>query len=166
MLRSPKFPHDTARLASLLDLLPIPESPLHSLNIGCGRALEYSLMAARWGNWLHIGLDFNQEELREAPLTRVRGDGAFPPFPPQSFAFILVRHPDVIRRREKWRAVFPRLPELLVSGGVLALTAYSLFEYDFARDALPLHLLPISMGDLAPIDMVGRDRYVLAAIKS
>lgn len=160
------FLTQNSRLAALLNGLPIPAHPPRTLNIGCGTLSEGEQLAATYPNRLHIGLDFDGQALRQAPpaFARIQADARYMPLRGE-FALILVRHPDVIRRRENWTHILTRLPKFLAADGVLLVTVYALMELDFVRHVLPDTPLSLGYGRLPPPDLIGRDRFFYAVTR-
>ena len=150
------------RFASILRDLPIPPAPARTLTLGCGAFPSYGMLYERWSHWLHIGLDYDLDELRFAPLAPlVHADAGHLPFG-RSFALILVRHPDIARHREAWAVIMEGCSRVLAKGGLLVVTTYDLDEMDFARRHIALQRYPIDEGAFEPTDLSGQDRYVLA----
>jgi SAM-dependent methyltransferase len=78
------------------------------------------------------------------------------------FDLIVVRHPDVARLPDRWRAVCAALPGRLTRQGVVLITTYTPDEQAWMQTALRRHgLLPQPVSpDLAPVDLAGHDRFV------
>lgn len=152
-----------ARLESLLARLPVPPAPPRSLSIGCGSFAEYSLLANRWGAWLHVGLDWDRTALGEAQheAGRLNANALHLPFACR-FALILIRHPDVARYPQQWGAILGDVPRWLVQNGVLLITTFTAAELSFAQVYCSLPRLALAELSLAPPNLVSHDRFFLA----
>jgi SAM-dependent methyltransferase len=172
-------PEVLPRLRSVIDRLPIARLPPRLLNVGCGAFPSAGVLRAALPGWTMTGVDLDRQALRTAAIRRTaarqRSDADQPPgrlhlvqadaaaLPLQRsarFGLVLVRHPDVFRRRA-WAEIIPRLPERLVPGGLLVIMVYAPEEVRLIR-ALPLSRdFPLDEDDLSPPDLAGRDRFVL-----
>jgi hypothetical protein len=153
------------RLASIIQVLPVPDHIPYTLNIGCGEFSESNLFQQMWSGWLHIGIDLDHDALRQSPPTiaRIQSNAKQLPFPLGfRFGFILIRHPDIARSGESWSVIFHTIPAYLAQGGILLLTFYTLDEYDFAAHRINLERMSIKPQLLAPLGLVGRDKHILA----
>ncbi|MBZ0308017.1 MAG: hypothetical protein K8I82_18260, partial [Anaerolineae bacterium] len=80
-----------------------------------------------------------------------------------TFGLILIRHPDVNKYPDRWKTIFETLPAYL--NGVLLVTTYTLDELCFVKNQLQLPPVPFAEAPLAPVDLVGRDRYYIGSCK-
>ncbi len=160
------------RLRSVIERLPLAGLPPRLLNVGCGAFPSAGELRAALPGWALVGVDLDGKALQSAATQRtaqqanglhlVQADAAALPLARLArFGLVLVRHPDVFRRRA-WAEIIPRLPARLAPGGMLVIMVYAPEEVRLIR-ALPLPPdFPLDEADLAPSDLVGRDRFVLA----
>lgn len=161
----PAPPQHAARLGSAVAHLALAGVPPRGLEIGCGAYPAAAELAGLLPGWRWIALDLDEAALRRAPrepAALVRADAERLPLAHRArFGLILVRHPDVLRRRA-WARLLPRLAERLAPGGVLLITLFGPVEAH-AVGALPLPPAhPLDERALAPVGHDGRDRVVLA----
>ena len=154
------------RFASILAGLRPPSYPARSLELGCGPFATHSILQARFPGWLHAGLEIDADELRPARSRPViLADAQRLPFC-AAFALILIRHPDVALHPDGWSAVLAGCPRVLVDGGILVATTYSLEEREFVRRRVALERCVVDETALAPVNLAGEDRCVLAYVKA
>lgn len=155
-----------ARLASILAGLPRPSpNPTekgYMLSLGCGQFLERRLLLDYWPQGLPIGLDRRASDLLRGSTGIVQADALNLPFPAACFGLILIRHPDLHRHSPTWREALKAIPYYLKGGGLLLITTYTLDEHAFVRQVLPYPRLSLPESQLAPPDLIGRDRYPAA----
>jgi len=149
-----------SRFASILSQLSIPAYPRRSLSVGCGAFLEYGDLGAFRPDWLHLGLDQDRVVLRKR-LPVIVAEAPYFPFA-CLFALVIVRHPELDKTPENWRIIFDHLPPLIAPGGFLLITTYTYAEYQVVIDYISRPAYPLDLVALAPPDLVGSDRYVLA----
>jgi SAM-dependent methyltransferase len=156
----------TQRLAKVLQNLPIPPSPQRTLNIGCGEFHEAEFFCQHWAGWLHIGLDWDYLALDNASpaVGRIQANALYLPFA-CDFSLILIRHPNIPHHPDNWSRILQNIPARLAPRGILLVTAYHLDERDFIHRHVSLPTQSIGPHDLAPLDLVGRDRYLLAYVQ-
>ncbi|NDJ77328.1 MAG: class I SAM-dependent methyltransferase [Chloroflexi bacterium] len=162
------FAPELPRLRSVLEQLPGANLPPRLLNVGCGAYLcARTLHGARPG-WARYGLDWRAAALREAherepDLRLVQADAReLPGLLHTRFGLVLARHPDLYRQRAAWAVILPALLDLLAPGGVLLVTVYGAEEIELLDTwALPPGP-PLDHTLLAPVDLAGQDRFVLA----
>jgi hypothetical protein len=146
------------RLQSLVIQLPLAELPPRLLEVGCGDD------PVSVPGWTCYGLDLDGAALRRARHPRlIQADARhLPELLHTHFGMILIRHPDLFRHRAAWGDVIPRLPALLVPGGLLLITVYAPEEVEivWALDLPPIY--PLDPGSLVPCDLAGHDRFALA----
>lgn len=154
----------TKRFASLLRALP-PLPIERILDLGCGDAKGAIMLAARYPGATIYGIDYDLSALRCVPpcVQPVLADVRQLPFNAR-FGLIVIRHPDVFRSAAAWKQALQSALELLVAGGVLIVTCYSIAEADRLRAWLAVLLLqPIRLStDLAAVDQTGQDRFAFA----
>ena len=160
-------PETLARLRSLLAQLPLDSLPPRALEVGCGAYPAARVLAEVLPGWVLYGIDCDGEALRharqEAPSLRLLQADALqlPGLLCARFGLILVRHPDLYRHLDTWRAIIGGLPSLLPPRGVLVITLYTPEEVDAIHlPGLP-PLFPLDENALAPVDLDGRDRFVV-----
>ncbi len=149
-----------ARLISLIQQLPLRPQPPRLLSIGCGAFVEAGALQTLFPDWAVIGLDIMR--LKKNAVWKVQADAVHLPFA-CTFGLILIRHPDVNKYPERWKTIFETLPAYL--HGVLLVTTYTLDELSFVKTHLPLTHISLSEAPLAPVDLVGRDRYYIGTCK-
>lgn len=174
------------RLHSIMIQLPLDGLPPRVLEVGCGADPAASVLPG----WTFYGVDLDGEALRRARadleptiapgiggnldgealrracragLRLVQADARrLPDLLHTRFGTVLLRHPDLIRRRAAWGEAIPRLPALLPPGGLLLITLYAPEEVEIvqALDLPPAY--PLDAGSLVPCDLAGHDRFALA----
>lgn len=156
------------RLRSVFDQLPLDGLPRRLLNVGCGDYPSLPIVTDTLPAWTSLGLDLDLPALRRAArrLPRppvVQADAARLPFARNaSFGLIMVRHPDVFRRRTAWSRLLPTLAGRLAPNGLLVITVFTGGEVALIRRLpLPPHLA-LNETALASPDVAGHDRFVLA----
>lgn len=149
--------NSNARLVSIIRRLPISQQSPRLLNIGCGAFVEAPALRKLLPGWAVIGLDIVRLKKNSAWL--IQADAVHLPFACK-FGLILVRHPDVNKYPERWKTIFENLPAYL--DGVLLVTAYTFDEIEFVRNHLDLPPISVSEPPLAPVDLVGRDKYYVS----
>ena len=161
-----------SRFASVLRQLPLLVAP-SILDLGCGTARCALAIQERWPDVTPIGLDCDQAALRHGPnaFAPVQADLRALPLHAGQFGLILIRHPDVDRAPESWRAAIQVTPALLCVGGILLVTCYSLAELDqikhwladaTAKLSVSAQSLGFAVERFTPPDGVGHDRYPAA----
>jgi SAM-dependent methyltransferase len=156
----------SARLRSALAQSPRAGLPPRLLNVGCGAYHSAAALREERPGWARYGVDLDGAALRHAhdqtpDLRLVQADArCLPALLHTSFGLVLVRHPDLYQCRAAWNQVIPALPALLAPGGVLLIALYMPEEVDIIR---ALDLPPAyPLNGLAPVDLAGHDRYLLA----
>jgi trans-aconitate methyltransferase len=136
------------------------------LDVGCGEYPSAETLRDRLPEWALYGIDLDRDALRRArthfpDLRLVQADARhLPALLHTTFGLILVRHPDLFRRRAAWSRIIPTLPDLIAPGGALLITLYAPEEVELIR---ALRLPPVyALNGLASADFAGHDRYVLA----
>ena len=156
------------RLRSVLLQLPTPRDARRILNVGCGAyPCARTLHGARPG-WVRWGVDWDGDALRRARqadpgLRLVQADARHGPGVLRTtFGLVVVRHPDLFRHRAAWERIMATLPDLLAPGGALLITLYAPEEVALVQDVERLPVWPVDEGRLAPVDLAGHDRFVVA----
>ena len=168
---------DLARLAAALAALTAGmPPPRRILDVGCGTFASADVLRARFPAALVCGLDRDGDVLQFAPPWPgpagcvIVADGAWLPFAPTpGFDLILVRHPDVDRRREGWQRVGVALAACLAAEGRIVVSCYSPHEADVLRAVLlrvGLEMLPLDQKILPPANLAGQDRVVLGLARA
>ncbi len=168
-MAAPDAGNGWARLRSVLRLLPAERLPPRLLNVGCGPFPAARTLHGARADWTLWGLDRDGHALRIArrahsdlPLVLVRADArTLPGLLRGTFGLVIIRHPDLHRRRA-WQAILPRLGELVAPGGALLVTLYAAAEADLLPTRTLPSLLPLDEAALAPVALDGWDRYVFA----
>jgi trans-aconitate methyltransferase len=156
----------SARLRSALTQIPLAGLPPRLLNVGCGAYHSAGVLREVLPGWRRYGVDLDGEALRCArdhtpDLRLVQADArSLPALLRTLFGLILVRHPDLYQCRAAWNQIIPALPALLPPGGALLVALYTPEEVDIIRALAPLPAYPLN--GLAPVDLAGHDRYLLA----
>ena len=147
------------RIESILAELPCPQLVLE---LGCGSddaAAQYFSRACPRTRW--IGIDRDVTRLASLPHWVVQADIRRLPLWAQA-DLVVIRHPDIDRRPVDWQAALAVVPHLLVKGGLLLITTYSLHEYETIGKwvgKLPFQPRKLEEMSLAAADLVGRDRF-------
>lgn len=154
------------RLRSVIAQLPCVGLPPRVLNVGCGSFPSAGELRAALPGWTLYGVDIDGAALcrayRANGVRLIQADATALPLALQvRFGLVLVRHPDVFRRRA-WAEIIPRLPALLAPGGLLLIMVYAPEEVRLIRSLPLLPDYPLDEDNLAAADLVGRDRFVLA----
>lgn len=150
------------RFRSLLRQIPRAHS---LLDLGCADGREALIYREIFGGIQIIGVDLDAGLLRKASGHKLHcclASVAALPFP-AVFDLVVVRHPDVDRGRQDWQPFFAAAGRLLISGGILLVTAYHAPEIDQIRQWVRANtcLTPFPLAQLAPPGLDGRDRYAL-----
>ncbi len=151
-----------ARLSSALARLPLDDLPPRVLDVGCGAYPAAQTLCTALPGWTLYGTDIDGDALRRArrpDLHLFQADARDLPLR-ALFGVVMVRHPDLYRSFSTWAHIMPSLPAYLAPGGVLLITLYAPEEVELVR---ALSLPPsYPLNALAPADLAGHDRYVLA----
>ncbi len=149
-----------ARFESLLAAIPI--QPQITLNAGCGLYLEAASVRARWPDALHLGVDVALDDLHQVKPGVARIQAKLEYLPLRCCTqVVLVRHPDIIRRRAGWAHFFQHLPSLVSQGGYLLVTTYSPLELETLTQLVNLPRHPLTESQLASVNLAGQDKYPL-----
>lgn len=150
--------NNNARLESILHQLKIPSTATpRLLNIGCGAFVESALLREFFPAWTMIGLDIIR--LKKKSVWQVQADAVHLPFA-CTFGLILIRHPDVNKYPERWKAVLENLPHFL--DGILLVTTYTFDELSFVRGCTHLPQTLISEQSLSAVPFAGEDKFFVA----
>lgn len=156
----------SARLRSALIQIPLDGLSPRLLDVGCGAYPAADTLRGTLPGWTLYGVDVDVDALRRARLRApdlhlIQADArGLPALLRATFGLILVRHPDLYRNRAAWSRIIPALPVLLGPGGVLLVALFAPEEVDIIR---ALDLPPaFPLDGLAPVDLAGQDRYLLA----
>jgi trans-aconitate methyltransferase len=156
----------SARLRSALAQIPLAGLPPRLLNVGCGAYHSAEALREALPGWAHYGVDLDGEALRRArhqtpDLRLVQADARrLPALLRTSFGLILIQHPDLYQCRAAWNQIIPALPALLAPGGALLIALYASEEVDIIRTLALPPAYPLN--GLAPVDLAGHDRFLLA----
>lgn len=143
---------DNPRLAALLRQLRLPAIG-RSLSIGAGFYQEAPLLTQIFPNWHHYAIDINHY-----PTLTVVADGQFLPFAPSTFDFILIRHPDVETKANRWRIIFESALSYVTPNGGMMITCYTYMEAQLIQTwTAPDQVFGLDV--LPPPDLVGHDCY-------
>ncbi len=158
---------DLDRFASILRALtPLPMPRI--LDLGCGDGRCAGALKAYFPDAAIYGVDHDLAALRNMRIgiQAVLADVRALPFASR-FGLIVIRHPNVDRAFVAWQQALSKVETRLAEGGILLITCYSAPEAERLRGWLPpLTALPIATAVLAPIDLVGHDRYVFLLKKA
>lgn len=150
--------NNNTRLLGLIKQLPIDaHTTPRLLNIGCGAFVEAPALEQMLPHWTIIGLDI--VPLKQKPVVQIQADGLRLPFNCE-FGLILIRHPDVAKYPERWKAIFENLSPYL--NGALLITTYTIDEADFVRRRVKLPRLMLYESKLSPVNLAGQDKFFAA----
>jgi len=116
--------------------------------------------------WTFYGIDIDGSALQRARATfpaqhLIQADArSLPGLLHTRFGLILLRHPDLYRHRAAWMRIIPTLPALLAPGAALLIALYAPEEADLIRKLTLPPAYPLN--GLAPVNLAGQDRYLLA----
>ncbi len=152
----------SARILSIIEQLSgLLPAPCRVLELGCG---DCPVIHEKFIP-VHVELDLDSLHLARQSFPSaalIQADIRCLPFSVR-FGLVVARHPDVDRHCRDWEHTFRTSGGLLVQHGILLVTAYGLPEIELIAGWLsPLAHIPLDMAQLAPPDLAGRDRFVIA----
>ncbi|MBN2470406.1 MAG: hypothetical protein JXN59_06760 [Anaerolineae bacterium] len=159
----------TDRLQSaLLALRPLNGTPVRRvLEVGCGADVSVKALRRVFPTAALFGLDRDWRVVPRHPaaFTFVADAARLPVARHVQFDLVLIRHPDVYRSRTGWLAACAALPARVTPGGHLLVSCYEStelrqIERALTQDGVQGVALPVQR--LLPVDLSGRDRYILA----
>jgi hypothetical protein len=83
---------------------------------------------------------------------------------PGPYHLLIVRHPDIVMRRNVWEAALAACTVALDPAGLILLTTEQLADAGFIHDTMEargLQMLPGTPYTAVPVAMTGLDRYIL-----
>ena len=157
------------RLQSALLALNAAGAPpvSHVLEVGCGSQVSVEALHRVYPAAALYGLDRDWRVVGNGTAVRTFvADAARLPLARHiQFDLILIRHPDVYRSRTGWLAACAVLPGWIRTGGHLLVSCYESAELRQIEQALAGNgawSVPLPAQRLAPVDLSGRDRFLMA----